>query len=92
MDSMLRRRVPSTLQKQGTLGIVSPRPISVCAISTGIAPEQKTTEETPRTERDMVQMLRRQMLRTCAREDQSGVLAPGKRREETPLKMAWTTP
>jgi len=68
--------------------MVSPRPISVCAISTGIAPEQKTAEKTPWAARDMVRMLRRQMLRTCAREDQSGVLPPGKRREETPLKMA----
>jgi len=32
------------------------------------------------------------MLRTCAREDQSGVLHPGKRREKTPLKMASETP
>jgi len=32
------------------------------------------------------------MLRTCAREDQSGVLPPGKRRQETPLKMASETP
>ena len=69
-----------------------PRPISVYAISTGIAPEQKTAEETPWAERDMVQMLRRQMLRTGAREDQSRVLPPGKRREETPLKMASKTP
>jgi len=92
MDSMLRRRVPSALQRQGSLGMVSPRPISVCAISTGIAPEQKTTEETPGAERDMVRMLRRQMLRTCAREDQSRVLSPGKLREETPLKMARETP
>jgi len=92
MDSMLRRQVPSALQGQGSLGIVSPRPISVCAISTGIAPEQKTAEETPWAERDMVRMLRRQMLRTCAREDQSGVLSPGKRREETPLKMTPETP
>jgi len=72
--------------------MVSPRPISVYAISTGIAPEQKTAEETPRAEPDMVQMLRRQMLRTCAREDQSGILSPGKRPEETPLKMASETP
>jgi len=43
-------------------------------------------------ERDMVRMLRRQMLRTCAREDQSGILSPGKRRPETPLKMASETP
>jgi len=92
MDSMLRRWVPGALQGQGSLGMVSPRPISVCAIRTGIAPEQKTTEETPWGERDMVQMLRRQMLRTCAREDQSGVLSPGKRRKETPLKMASETP
>ena len=40
----------------------------------------------------MVRMLRRQMLRTCAREDQSGILSPGKRREETALKMASETP
>jgi len=32
------------------------------------------------------------MLRTCAREDQSGILSPGKRRQETPLKMASETP
>ena len=37
-------------------------------------------------------LLRRQMLRTCAREDQSGILSPGKRREETPLKMASKAP
>jgi len=92
MDSMLRRWVPGTLQGQGSLGMVSPRPISVCAIWTGIAPEQTTAEETPWAERHMVRMLRRQMLRTCAREDQSGVLPPGKRREETPLKMASETP
>jgi len=92
MDSMLRRRVPSALQRQGSLGMVSPRPISVCAISTGIALEQKTTEEMPWAERDMVQTLRRQMLRTCVREDQSGVLPPGKQQEETPLKMASKTP
>jgi len=92
MDGMLRRQVPSALQRQGNLRMVSPRPISVCAISTGIAPEQKTAEETTRAERDMVRMLRRQMLRTCAREDQSGILSPGKRREETPLKMASETP
>jgi len=92
MDGMLRRRVPSALQGQGSLGVVSSRPISVSAISTGIAPEQKTTEETPWAERDMVQMLRRQMLRTCTREDQSGILSPGKRRQETPLKMVSETP
>jgi len=92
MDGMLRRRVPSALQRQGSLGVVSSRPIWVYAISTGIAPEQKPTEETPWAERDMVRMLRRQMLRTCAREDQSGILSPGKRREETPLKMASETP
>jgi len=91
MDGMLRRRGPSALQGQGSLRMVSPRPISVCAISTGIATEEKTAEETPWAERDMVQMLQRQMLRTCAREDQSGVLPPGKRREETPLKMASKT-
>jgi len=45
MDGMLRRRVPSALQGQGSLGVVSSRPISVYAISTGIAPEQKTIEE-----------------------------------------------
>jgi len=32
------------------------------------------------------------MLRTCAREDQSGVLPSGEWREETPLKMAAETP
>jgi len=92
MDSMLRRRVQNPLSRQGSLGMVSPRPISVCTISTGIAPEQKTTKKTPRTERDMVRMLRRQMLRPCAREDQSGILSARKRREETPLKMASETP
>jgi len=92
MDGMLRGRVPSALPGQGSLGMVSPRPISVCSISTCIAPEQKTAEETPWAERDMVRMLRREMLRTCAREDQSGVLPPGKRRQETPLKMASKTP
>jgi len=91
MDGMLRRRVPSALQGQGSLGVVSSRAISVYAISTGIAPEQKTTEETPWAERNMVRMLRRQMLRTCAREDQSGILSPGKRRQETHLKMASET-
>jgi len=40
----------------------------------------------------MVRMLRRQMLCTCAREDQSGVLPAGKRQEETPLKMVMETP
>ena len=40
----------------------------------------------------MARMLRRQMLRTCAREDQSRVLSPGKRRKETPLEMASETP
>jgi len=73
MDGMLRRRVPSALQGQGSLGVVSSRPISVYAHSTCIAPEQKTTEETRWAERDMVRMLRRQMLRTCAREDRSGI-------------------
>jgi len=92
MDGMRRRRVPSALQRQGSLGIVSPRPISVYAISTGIAPEQKSAEETPGAKRDMVRMLRRQMLRTCAREDQSGVVPPGKRQEETPLLMALKKP
>jgi len=92
MDSMLRRRVPGALQGQGSLGMVSPRPISVFAISTGIAPEQKTAEETPWAERDMVRILRRQMLRTCAREDQSGVLSPAKRPDEARLKMASKTP
>jgi len=72
--------------------MVSPRPISVYTISTGIAPEQKAAKKTPWAERDMVRMLRRQMLRACAREDQSGVLSPGKWREETPLKMAQETP
>jgi len=91
-DGMLRRRVPSALRRPGSLGVVSSRPISVYAISTSMALEQKTTEETPWAERDMVRMLRRQMLRTCAREDQSGILSPGKRREETPLKMASETP
>jgi len=47
MDSMLQRRVPDPFSGQGSLGMVSPRPISVCALSTGIAPEQKTTEEMP---------------------------------------------
>ena len=92
MDGILRRRVPGALQRQGSLGIVSPRPISVYAISTGIAPEQKSAEETPGAKRDMVRMLRRQMLRTCAREDQSGVVPPGKRQEETPLLMALKKP
>jgi len=92
MDSMLRRRVPSALQGQGSLGVVSARPISVCAISTGIAPEQKATEETPWPNCDMVQMLRRQMLRPCTGKDQSWVLPPGKRRKETPLEMAQTAP
>jgi len=92
MDGMLRRRVPSAIQGQGSLGKVSPRPISVYAISTGIALEQKTTEETPWAERDMVRMLRRQMLRTCAREDQSGILPTGKWRQETPPKMASEKP
>jgi len=87
MDSMLRGWVPSALQGQGSLRMVSTRPISLDALSTGIAPEQKTTEETLWAERDMVRMLRRQMLRTCAREDQSRVLPPGKRREETPRNM-----
>jgi len=84
--------VPSALQRQGSLGVVSPRPVSICAIGTGIAPEQKTAEETTRADRDMVRMLRRQMLRTCAREDPSWVLSPGKRREETLLEMAPATP
>jgi len=69
VDSMLRRQVPSALQRQGSLGMVSPRQILVWAISTGIAPEQKTTEETPQTNHDMVQMLRRQMLRPCTGKD-----------------------
>jgi len=92
MDSMLQRRLPDPFSRQGSLRLVSPRPISVGALSTGIAPEQKTAEEMPRAERDMVRMLRRQMLRTCARGDQSGILSPGKQREETPLKMASETP
>jgi len=92
MDSMLRRRVQDQLSRQGSFRMVCPRPISVYAISTGITPEQKTAEETPWAERDMVQMLRRQMLRTCPREHQSRILSPGKRREETPLKMALETP
>jgi len=91
MDGMLRRWVPSALQGQGSLGGVSSRPISVYAISTGIAQEQQTTEETLWTECDMGRMLRRQMLCTCAREDQSGILSPGKRRQETALKMASET-
>ena len=57
MDSKLRRRVPSALQGQGSLGVVSSRPISVCTISTDIAPEQETAEETPWAECDMVRML-----------------------------------
>jgi len=92
MDGMLRRQVPSALQGQGSLAVVSSRPITVYAISTDIAPEQKTTEETPWAERHMVRMLQQEMLRTCAREDQSGILSPGKRREKTPLKMASETP
>ena len=40
----------------------------------------------------MVRMLQRQMLRACAREDQSGILSPGKRGQETSLKMASETP
>jgi len=92
MDGMLRRRVPSALQGHGSVGVVSSRPISVYAISTGIAPEEKTTEERPWAERDIVRMLRRQVLRACAREDQSGILSPGKRRQETPLKMVAETP
>jgi len=91
MDGLLRRRLPSALQGQGSLGVVSSKPISVNTISTGIALEQKTTEETPWAERDMVRMLRRQMLRICAREDQSRILSPRKRRQETPLKMASET-
>jgi len=92
MDSMRQGQVPNPFSGEESLGMVSPRPISVCAISTGITPEQKTTEETPRAERDMVRILRRQMLRTCAREDQSGILSPGKWRQKTPLKMASETP
>jgi len=92
MDGMLRRRVPSALQGQGSLGMDSSRPISVCAISTGISPEQKTAEETTWADCYMVRMLRRQMLRTCTGKDQSGILSPGKRPEETPLKMASKTP
>jgi len=92
IEGMLRRQVPSALQGQGSLRVVSSGPISVCTLSTGIAPEQETAMETPWAERDMVQMLPRQMLGTCAREDQSGVLPSGKRREETPLKMASETP
>ena len=92
MDSMLRRRVQNPFSGQGSLRMVSSRPLSVCTISTGIAPEQKTTEEMPWPERDMIRMLRRQMLRTCAREDQSGTLSTGRRHEETPLKMASETP
>jgi len=84
MDGILRRRVPGALQRQGSRGMVSPRPILVYAITTGIAPEQKTTEETPWAERDMVRMLRRQILLTCAREDQSGVL-PQENGERKPL-------
>jgi len=91
MDGMLRGWVPSALQGQGSQGVVSSRLISVYAISTGIAPEQKTTEETTWAERDMVRMVRRQMLHTCAREDQSGILSPGKGRQETPIKMASET-
>jgi len=72
--------------------MVSPRPISVGAISTGIAPEQKTTEETPWTNGDMVRMLRRQVLRTCAGKDQRGILSPRKWRKETSHEMAQMTP
>jgi len=46
MNGMLRRQVPSARQGPGSLGVVSSRPISVYAISTGIAPEQKPTENT----------------------------------------------
>ena len=92
MDSMLQRRVPSGLQGQGSLGIVSARTISVCSISTGITREQKTTEETPWPNCDMVRMLRRQMLRPCTGKNQSWVLPPGKRRKEASLAMAQTTP
>jgi len=92
VDSMLRQRVPSALQGQGSLRMVSARPISVCAISTGITVEQKTTEETPWPNCDMVRMLRRQMLRPYTGKDQSWVLCPGKRRKETPLEMAQTAP
>ena len=91
MDGMLPRRVPSARQGQGSLSVVFSRPISIYTISTGIAPEQKTRQETPWAERDMVRMLRRQMPRTCAREDQSGILSPGKQRQKTPLKMASET-
>ena len=92
MVGMLRQQVPSALQGQGSHGVVSSTPILVHTISTGIAPEQKTTEETPWAERHMVRMLRRLMLRTCAREDQSGILSPGEWRQESPLKMASETP
>jgi len=92
LDSMLRRWVPDPLLGQGSLGIVSPRPISVCTISTNIAPKQETTEETPPKRYPMGQMLRGQMFCPCPRKNNRRVLPPGKRQRKNSIEMAPETP
>ena len=77
MDSMLGRRVQDPLSRQGSLGMVSPRLISVYAISTNIAPKQETTEETPPEGYRVGQMLRGQVLCPYPRKNKRGVLATG---------------
>jgi len=92
MDSMLQRWVEDALSRQGSLGMVSPRPISVYAISTNIASKQETTEEMPPKRHCMRQMLRGQMLCPCLRKDKCRVLPPGKWRKKNSVELAPETP
>jgi len=92
MDSMLRRRVQDPLSRQGSHVMVSPRPISVNAISTNIVQKQETREEM-RPERHCVgQMLRGQMFCPCPRKNKPRVLPTGKWRKKDSVKMAPESP
>jgi len=89
---MLRRRVQDPLSGQGSLGMVSPRPISVYAISTNIALKQETIEETLPKGHHVGQMLRGQMLCPGPRKNNSGVLPTGKRGKKSSVEMPPESP
>jgi len=92
LDCMLRPRVPDPLSGQGRLGIVSPRPISVCTIRTNITPKQETREETPPERYHVGQMLRAQMFCPCPRKNKCRVLPTGKQRKKNSVEMAPESP
>jgi len=90
MDSMLRRQVPNPFSGQGSQGMVSPRPISVCAITTYIAEQQETTEEISRKQSHLGQMLRGQMLFPHPGKNERGILPSERRQEKTTIPMEQT--